>query len=231
MLEAALFDWPFFALLVGLLGAAILLGWPRRAGALSRWRDPAWLVCWMLPVYMLHQFEEHGVDFLGERYHFIDDLCLSLGHADLAQCPANPAFILAVNVGVWVSGVFAILERRRNLMVGACALGLPFVNALAHLGQALYRGSYNSGLLSAVVLFLPLVIWTLLQLWRAHVLDAKRLGVVVASGLLMHVVLIASLAAHGAGRLPELPLLLINFFNGFLPVALGTLFRPATPGG
>jgi hypothetical protein len=73
------------------------------------WRDPSWLVCLMLPIYMLHQFEEHGIDAFGARYHFINDLCTTLGHPSLADCPANPAFVLAVNVGggVWIPGLLA----------------------------------------------------------------------------------------------------------------------------
>ena len=221
--QVALFDWPFLALAGGLAGLGVLLVGPRPKVAPARWRDPAWLVCLTLPVYMLHQFEEHGVNVLGQRYHFIYDLCAALGYQALAPCPVSPAFILAVNVGVWIPGTLAVLYRHRNLMVGACAMGVPLVNGLVHLGGAIAQGRYNSGLLTAGVLFLPVCAWTLRQLWLVGTLDGSRFLAVVVSGLGVHAVLIASLLAHGSGLLPEVPLLLINFFNGFLPVGIAAL--------
>ena len=222
----ALLGWPFLALVLGVAGLLALLCWPRPPAAPSRWRDPQCLVCLVLPLYMLHQFEEHGINALGQRYHFIEDLCAWLGQPDLSHCPASPAFIFAVNVGgVWLAGLLAILYRRRNVLVGACAVGLPLVNAVAHVGQALVRLSYNSGLLTAVVLFVPFCAWTLRQLFRSGVLDGERLALVVASGVGMHLVLIGSILAHGAGLLPQTPLLVLNVVNGGVPWALASLGR------
>ena len=222
-MNALMFDWPFFGLAVGVLGIAALILWPRPPGAPSRWRDPTWLVCLVLPVYMVHQFEEHGINLLGQRYQFISDLCSTLGHPRLADCPASPAFILAVNVGggVWIPGLLAILYRRRNPMVGACALGIPLVNSVAHIAPAIIRGIYNSGLLTAVVLFVPLCSWTLAQFRRAGLLDRKRLAAVIATGVILHVLLAASLLAHGRGLIPQWALLAINVGDGVLPLVFG----------
>ena len=82
-MNAVLLDWPYLGVVAGLVALAVMMAVRRPPEAPSRWRDPAWLVSLMGPVYMLHQFEEHGVDLLGRRYHFIIDLCTSLGHADL----------------------------------------------------------------------------------------------------------------------------------------------------
>jgi hypothetical protein len=223
--NALLFDWPFFGLVVGVLGLVALVAWPRPPGAPSRWRDPAWLVCLMLPVYMVHQFEEHGINLFGHRYHFIIDLCRSLGHSDLAGCPASPAFILAVNLGggVWIPGLIAIAWRRRNVMVGACTLGVPLVNAAAHIVPAVVKGTYNSGLATALVLFVPMCAWALKQFRGAGILDGRRLAAIVASGVAVHALLAGSLIAHGLGLLSQTPLLAINVAYGLLPLVVASL--------
>jgi hypothetical protein len=225
-LDAILFDWPFLASACGVVGLIVLLLLPRSASAPSRWRDPVWLVCLVLPVYTLHQFEEHGFNLLGQRFHFLVEMCGIIGHPALAGCPADRAFILAANLGgAWIPGLCAILWRRRNLMVGACAFGVPLVNAGTHIGSGVIRGAYNSGLLTSLVLFVPLCAWALITFRRAGVLPGKRILAVIAAGALVHVVLIGSLLLHGRGLLSETPLLVINVVNGFIPLAVGLLAR------
>jgi hypothetical protein len=74
------------------------------------------------------------------------ELCALLGHPHLDECPADPSFVFAVNVGgVWIQGLLSIAYRRRNVLVGACALGTPLVNVIAHLGPAVAFRAYNSG--------------------------------------------------------------------------------------
>jgi hypothetical protein len=181
---------------------------------LFRRREAAWLVCWVLPVYMLHQFEEHGVDLLGRRYAFLAALCRTTGFT-LEDCPADAWFILAVNVGaVWLGGALAIAFRRRNTLVGACAFGIPLVNAFIHIAQAIAFRGYNPGLLSAVVLFLPVCFYALRvlkpPLWR-----------VIACGVLTHGVLIAGFFARAHGVLGWGADLALQTANGLWPLVLG----------
>lgn len=224
-MNTVLYGWPWLALIAGAAGLAALLASPR-AGLGSRWRDPSWLVCLMLPVYMLHQFEEHGINLRGERYHFLVELCAKLGRPELLRCPANPAFILAVNCGgVWISGLLAIAFRRRNPMVGACAMGIPLVNAVLHVGPAAGGCAYNSGLATAAVLFVPMCAWTLFQLRRAGLLGRRELACVVGSGLLVHAVLLTSLLGREQGLWGQGVLIAINIIDGAIPVAFGALAR------
>jgi len=226
-MDAVLLDWPFFALAVGVAMLAVLLIARRPAGGPSRWRDPAWLVCLVLPVYMIHQFEEHGVDLLGRRYQFIVEMCRVLGHPDLASCPADREFIFAVNVGaVWIAGLTAIVWRHRNPMVGACAYGIILVNGFLHVVPGgLVRWTYNPGLLTSAVLFLPLSAYALWALRRADLLDARRVLAVVASGVVLHVILIAGLLAYGRSLISHTTDLAIQIANGFVPLAFGVLVQ------
>ena len=225
-MNTVLYGWPWLGLVAGAAGLAALLAWPRR-GLGSRWRDPTWLVCLVLPVYMLHQFEEHGINLLGERYHFLTELCAMLGRPELVRCPANPAFILAVNCGggVWIPGLLAIAFRRRNPMIGACAMGIPLVNTVLHVGPAAVHGVYNSGLATAALLFVPMCAWSLLQFRRAGLLGRRELAFVIGSGLLGHAVLILSLLGREQGLWGQGALVAINVLDCAIPVAIGTLAR------
>src|SRR5687768_244204 len=107
VLEAVLYGWPFAGLGLSALILAVLFLRPSPPGGpyAARLRDPQWLLWAAVPMYMLHQFEEHGVDFLGRHYPFLGELCTTLGHTDLATCPGDARFILAVNVSlVWIAG-------------------------------------------------------------------------------------------------------------------------------
>jgi hypothetical protein len=218
-MSAIRYGWPWLGLAAAVVClAALLLERRREAG--SRWRDPSWLVCLMLPVYMLHQFEEHGINLRGEHYHFLAELCAMLGRPDLSRCPADPVFVLAVNCGggVWIPGLLAIFFRRRNPMVGACAMGIPLVNAVFHIGQAVARGSYNSGLATAALLFVPMCAWTLAQLRRSGLLEPGQLASIAGSGLLLHAVLIASVLGRLYGILSAGALVAINVADGIIPL-------------
>jgi hypothetical protein len=145
-MDTILMGWPY----VGLRMAPLLLvglALERRPGALPRFQDPAWVLPLLWPMYLLHQFEEHGIDMLGRHYVFLGDLCDTLGHAQAPSgCPADPAFIFAVNaVGCQMAFALSFLFRRRRPLVAACAWGIPLVNGVAHVGAALAHRAYNPG--------------------------------------------------------------------------------------
>jgi hypothetical protein len=223
-MNALLYGWPWVALVCGVGGLLVLFGLPRPPSAPSRFRDPAFFACLMLPIYMVHQFEEHGVDLLGRHYHFIDEICAMVARG-AGDCPADPPFILAVNCGggVWIPGLLAIAYRRRRPLVGACALGIPLVNAVAHIGQALVLGRYNSGVVTAALLFVPVCAWALVALRKLGVLSGLRILRVVATGGVLHALLIASLLAKRSGLIGEEALLAINLAYGPLPLLLGSV--------
>lgn len=222
--EAVLYGWPYAGLgLAALILAALLLRpSPPGSAYAAHLRDPRWLLWAAVPMYMLHQFEEHGVDLLGRRYPFLDGLCAALGYADPATCPADPRFILAVNVTlVWVAGPLSAAVGRRRLYVGATFLCTPLINALVHTAPALLKGEYNPGLATSLALFLPVCIYTIHRLRRVGALDGPRLASLVVFGVLVHGVLVGTLKAHAAGLIGATVRDLIQVVNAFIPLLAG----------
>ncbi|WP_096328233.1 HXXEE domain-containing protein [Nannocystis exedens] len=221
-MDDILYGWPYVALIAGALLSLVLVLRPRPAGAPPRLRDPSWLLQIGLPVYMLHQFEEHGRDVFGRPYPFLAEFCRTLGHPDLAACPADPAFLFAVNVGaVWIAFISGAVVGPRNAMVGAAALGIPLANAVVHVGPAVVTQRYNPGVLTSVVLLAPLALIGLRGLWAAGLIDRTRVVAVVAVGLLLHACLLASLVAVERGVLSHAGLLASQVALGFVPLLVG----------
>lgn len=219
-----LLDWPFVGLFAAATICIVLFVAPRPAGAPARWRDPSWLVCLMLPVYMLHQFEEHGFDLFGNRYPFQAWFCAAVGFHDVSTCPGDRGYIFAVNVGaIWIAGVCAIAWRHRNPLVGACAFSIPFLNAIAHLNGALRQHVYNPGLLTSVVLFLPVSIYVFRTLLREGALQRRQIPLVIACGLVLHAILVGGLLADGHGWLSHPVNLAIQAANGFVPLLFAVI--------
>jgi hypothetical protein len=176
------------------------------------------------PMYLLHQVEEHGIDLTGQRYAFLGSLCDSLGYTATTLCPANPAFLFAVNVvGCQLAFALAWIYRRRRPLVAACVWGIPVVNAVIHLQAALVSGTYNPGLFTATLLFLPLSAYVLWVSIRAQVIRAVDLGRILGTGLVAHGVLLASLLLRGQQLIPESVFLSLNGLIGVLPLPFGCL--------
>ena len=112
--ELILREWPYLALALScVLTAYLLLIIGGRPASNELWNDPLVVFGLELPIYMFHQFEEHGIDLFGNRYGFQASLCSSLGYKTVSSCPATELFIFAVNPGsVWISGALAWLFAR-----------------------------------------------------------------------------------------------------------------------
>lgn len=101
-----------------------------------------------LPIYMIHQYEEHDRD----RFRAFINANIG-GDADVL----TPGVVFLVNVpGVW--GVIAVslwLAAAANPGFGLIAAYLVLVNGVVHILPALGMRRYNPGLVTAIVLFVP----------------------------------------------------------------------------
>jgi hypothetical protein len=179
-------NWVYGGFLAGLLLLALA---PLLAAG---WDRPAALAYLTLPVYMLHQFEEHDDD----RFRrFVNDV---LGHG---------RELLTVRAVFWINilGVWALLAaclwlvRLDHAGWAALAGWLLVVNGLLHVGQGIALRRYNPGLFTAVVLFLPLGILTLAAAWPVAT------GMLFWPSLAIAVALHLWILAHGRRALKQAP--------------------------
>jgi len=117
----------------------------------------------LLIAYMIHQFEEHWIDIFGNQYAFYEyfnTLFLSiLGAQDSSVIILGREAIFVINTSlVWLIGIIAIWRSPKHLFPVLAMNGIVLVNAISHIFPGIFKQSYNPGLLTAIVIFLPLAI-------------------------------------------------------------------------
>ncbi|KAL7944084.1 hypothetical protein V8C42DRAFT_327678 [Trichoderma barbatum] len=210
--------WPFLAVISG-IPLILELAKPSNSSLSfdtkrhSRWssilKDQTWWMRAALPIYLMHQFEEHGYDFLGRRYAFQAYFCKNLGFENVKACPLSPIVILFVNgTTVWVTGIAA----RKSARIARSFYGFSFINGLTHVIPALVVGpAYNPGLATTLLLFFPGAFFALRTLG-----GAKR-G--IAAGILCHIILMGSMKLAAKGLVAEWALCGVQVLNTLLLIA------------
>jgi hypothetical protein len=196
----------------------------------SRWRDFLWLSWLALPIYMIHEFEEYGIDFLGNKHAFPDALCLNLSLGSYPKCPIPHDFYLYVNISlVWFVAVLTIMLSRKNPFVGFGLYSVIISNGIAHIVIFLLRQQYNPGLFSAVIIFLPSFFWLSQSCFGKARFPGRGIAVLVGTGIILHVILILSLFAFIDQKISGMVLNFIQVMNAstivLLPWLGGKLLR------
>jgi hypothetical protein len=201
-------------LVVLLFGTNLL----RSDSSLSRWHDPVCL-SWMATVaYLLHNVEEYGLDLLGKVHAFPDALCANLKLPPFPDCSIPPAFFLAVNIPLfWVVGPLAALLSARHRLVGFALYSVISINGLVHTAAAILTGQpYNPGLLTALLLFLPLTVWVGYAFFGKDRLSYKAMALLLVWGVLLHVFLIVPMLMFTRGIISATVLVWSQVINGGL---------------
>lgn len=164
-------QWPYAALFTaGFLAVLAPLVF-RYAGL------PLGLVYLQLPIYMLHQYEEHA----GDRFRiWVNNM---LGHGRDVLTPIATFWINSLLV--WALDVVALyLACFVDLSLGLIAMYLPMLNAVGHIMPAIIKRQYNPGLLTSILVFLPVGIGSTYLVSRAAGSDVSdhllALGVAIA---------------------------------------------------
>lgn len=185
MLERLTMHWVYGGALAGIL---LLIMFPL---LISSWSAPLALTFFHLPMYMLHQYEEHDKD----RFRIFFNETIGGGKEVL-----SPLAVFIINVpGVWgVIVVATYLAAKVDIGLGLIAVYLAVVNGLVHIGHALLFKRYNPGLVTGVTLFLPIGAYSIwqFQLSGSGGFAAQVIGIIVAVGI--HVAIIAYAHAKGA---------------------------------
>lgn len=167
--------WVYGAFLAGLL---LLILFPVITQGWSAQDNLAFLV---LPFYMLHQYEEHDND----RFRTFFNLTIGKGYPVLSK---SAVFIINI-LGVWL--VLALVYFAMRFLSpgwGVIAIYLIAINAAAHILPAIIERSYNPGLITACLMFVPLSVfyaWTQSQITFTQ----NSVGFLIALGI--HAAIIA----------------------------------------
>src|SRR5579871_822573 len=169
-------NWVYGGFLAGLL---LLLLAPV---LVHSWSAP--LVCTFLclPVYMVHQYEEHDND------RFRQFVNRQIGRGEVL----SPLAVFVINVpGVWgVIGISLALAMTAGVGFGLIAAYLLVVNGMIHVIHALIKRRYNPGLGTALTLFLPLGGYGIAAIQQAGGGTAVMYIVSVGSAVAIHAAII-----------------------------------------
>lgn len=193
---------------IGLVAALVLLALLfstdrlRTDTSISRWRDLTWLSWAAVAAYLLHNAEEYAIDLYGQLYAFPAAMCANFGYGPYPDCPVPPLFFTAVNVPMfWLAGPIAALLSRRHPLTGLTLYSVISINAAVHIVGALAAGSYNPGLLTAVLFFVPLSAWVGYALFGKNGLSYKAMAFLVILGVAAHATLAGSIFALRTGAI------------------------------
>ncbi|MEM8562111.1 MAG: HXXEE domain-containing protein [Pseudomonadota bacterium] len=170
--------------------------------------NPRMLSLLLLVAYLVHQFEEHWVDLYGRTYAFKpylnEFLSTQIGYVSTIEFMSDRSVFVINTSLVWLVGALAIWRGSAHIFATLCMAAIVVVNAISHIVAGAIAVRYNPGLLSAVVIFLPLGLAVYGKLLLA---GAATIRLAIASliwGLLAHVLLIGGiLAMNQYDRLPE----------------------------
>jgi hypothetical protein len=179
MFQRLIANWVYGGFLAGLL--LLLL-----APVLVRsWSAPLVATFLCLPVYMVHQYEEHDNDRFRRFVH------QQIGRGEVL----SPLAVFVINVpGVWgIIGISVVLAAAVNSGFGLIAAYLVAVNGTIHVIHAIIKRGYNPGLGTAVALFLPLGAYGIAAIQHAGggtaVMHIVGLGTAIAihAAIIIHV--------------------------------------------
>lgn len=169
-------EWPGAALLAAAFVAALLPLWWLFAGPLLG------LTLAQLLIYLIHQGEEH----IGDRFRRYVNQEVAGGRDAL-----SPQAVFWINaLGVWALDLLALwLAAVLDPGYGLIAAYLTVVNALSHIVAGAVKRGYNPGLITSVILFLPVGGWAIAAIgaaWPYHLL-ALLIAIMVHVAIIAHV--------------------------------------------
>jgi len=180
----------------------------------------------MLLAYLLHQYEEHWIDLFGNQYAFyqsVNQMLLGLLDAkNTLVLPLTKGAIFVINTSlVWLVGAIAIWRSPNHLFPTLAMVSITMVNGFSHIVLSVVKQSYNPGLVTAIVLFIPLSIIFYRSILIKNTLLKVQIIISIVWGILAHVLMVAGLLGANWFQLyPEwgyfLMLIIWSLIPGFL---------------
>lgn len=165
--------------------------------------SPQFFALVMFAAYIGHQFEEHWIDLYGRDYAFqgaVNALIAgALGiEAEPGKIPdiLTRASVFVINTSlVWLVAALAIWRGAAFVFPVLAMVAIAFVNGISHVVSSIITGAYNPGLVTSVVLFLPLSVWAYRALLQDGLASKAQVSWSIAWAVAGHIIMIVGLIA------------------------------------
>jgi hypothetical protein len=127
-----------------------------------------WIFVAILIVSIIHVIEEYFGGFVDQMKRFVPDLDLS-----------NFA---SVNMMFIALGFIAVIVGSASLIYSLSIAALLFINALFHIGGAIRLKGYSAGLISALLLYIPVSTYAYYYYWNSGTLTQNDAGLSIVLG-------------------------------------------------
>ncbi|HAA16028.1 MAG TPA: HXXEE domain-containing protein [Cytophagales bacterium] len=179
----------------------------RNVGLKKLSKDYRFIGIMMLIAYILHQYEEHWIDLLGNHYAFYffnnNFILDNLGATDSSVKPLTKEAIFVINTSlVWLVGTLAIWRSPKHIFPLIAMASIIIVNGLVHILAAVATFQYNPGIFTSLIIFVPLYILFIRHLIKQSKQYKKQIIEGIAWAFIAHVIMVAGL-------------LMANWFNIF----------------
>jgi hypothetical protein len=134
-------------------------------------------------IYVVHQIEEHL--WPGGFRQFTN---AHVFHSGNDNWPVDIRGVALINtVYVWLPVGLAVLFPQALRWVGLGWVGLTLINGLTHIVTTIRLRTYNPGLVTSIVLFLPFTIFMLALEAADGTLSRAQIGLIVLAGIVLHI--------------------------------------------
>lgn len=181
----------------------------RTQEASSSFFDMKLVALLMLIAYIIHQYEEHWVDVYGRHYAFFTSTnellksALDIDNDDAVLLTREAIFAINTSL-VWLVGTIAIWRSPKHLFPTFAMAGIMLVNAVTHIAAGLVTQSYNPGLLTAVIVFVPFAVVFFKNSLATTSLAKIQVIAAIIWAVLGHVIMVVGLlAANWLELFPE----------------------------
>lgn len=104
---------------------------------------------------------------------------------------------------------------RGHPILGLSVYGVIFINALTHIGEAT-RFGYNTGVLTALILFIPSSLWVMRTCFGRQGLPYRALAFILLDGVILHVILLGTTLLYIHHVIGPSALVVIQVLNAVL---------------
>jgi len=128
-----------------------------------------WIFIAMLIVSIFHVIEEYSGGFVDQMKQFVPE-------TDLSQ-------FVSINMTFIVLCFIAVIVGSSNLVYSLSIAALLFINTIFHIGGSIRFRGYNAGLVTALLLYLPVSTYAYYYFWNTGTLTSSEFTLSIVLGV------------------------------------------------